>query len=127
MYITSELSNYQLLLKEFSYFYIQNSTFHYSYYVISETYNEKIDLKIDICPIYKLNLDFDINGLYLFSRSMYKHHFHSFQQDIDNVILNCKKRIFTITEANIPSFESLIKRYNYMLSLGYKYNKRLEN
>lgn len=103
--------------------------------------NNKIIVKNDICEIEiimnyssisKLLNDFDINSLYLFDRNDLRTRSteicnsnwltESYLDNLKNIGYNCKKKKFKFCLVNTPSLDSLIKRYNYMITLGFKFD-----
>lgn len=90
-----------------------------------------IELDLISSTLKKLPLDFDINSLYLLEKNEIRTRAveiinsnwltDSYIEHLKNIKNNCKNKCFNFCLVNTNSLDSLIKRYEYMIQLGFKF------
>lgn len=97
--------------------------------------NIYIELDITISSLNKLPNDFDINSLYLVAKNEIRTRAaeiingnwltDNYIERLKNIQYNCKNKRFNFCLVNTFSLESLIRRYNYMNELGFKFSPNI--
>jgi hypothetical protein len=80
-----------------------------------------VDVRLVLYPLSQIAVDFDINSLYLKDRKTLAVRVPTKEGDLDRIISQCQKKIFSLSHVRMTNLDHLLIRYEHMIKLGFTF------